>query len=348
MPSVTLTGNTLSTGPNSTSYVGAATGVYGKTAEVLWKEGSYYYVRLTSPKVEGYISSRFVTLPAGTNITTFTPLSGEIRYVNTSSNAYLGQGTSYEIISQLERGQEVYYLGKKVGTLAYIEYNLSNSSKKYRAWYPHSNLSTESIYSPGKYLNLGEIDNSGDVWYVTRPWGTSGHLAIDVRRGYGTGALYGNDAMRGTNIYAIADGIVVTSTDNTRTEGGTIEDGVRYGGNGRCIVIKHETAAGKAYYSSYCHLDDRYVEVGDNVSKNQVIGAMGSTGNVQVVSEARIVHLHLHITNDNAGEGAEGYKDGFTGGTNYTEIYNARLGKNLRYYNPTGYFLTGESFIDNN
>lgn len=30
------------------------------------------------------------------------------------------------------------------------------------------------------------------------------------------------------------------------------------------------------------------------------------------------------------------------------EIYNARLGKNLRYYNPTGYFLTGESFIDNN
>lgn len=348
MPNVTLTGNALSTGPSSTNYAGAVTGVYGKTAEVLWKEGSYYYVRLTSPKVEGYISTSFASLPSGTNVSTFTPLSNEVRYVNTSSNAYLGQGTSYEVISQLERGQEVYYLGKKVGSLAYIEYSLSNSTLKYRAWYPHLNLSTAPVYSPGRYVTLNEIDSSGDVWYVTGPWGTSGHLAIDVRRGYGTGALYGNDAMRGTNIYAIADGTVVTSTDNTRTDGGIIENGVGYGGNGKCIVIEHETAAGKLYYSSYCHLNDRYVEVGDNISKNQVIGTMGSTGNVQVVSGARIVHLHLHITDDNAGEGAAGYKDGFAGGTNYTEIYNAWLGKNLRYYNPTQYFLNGESFIDNN
>ena len=348
MANVTLRDNALYCGPG-TKYASAVTGVYGKSAQVLWKEGAYYYVRLTSPKVEGYVSNRYVTIPSGTSVSTFTHLDDEIRYVNTSSSAYLGQGTTYETISQPERGQEVYYLGKKVGTLAYIEYNLLNSVKKYRAWFPHMSLSTTPVYTPGRYTDKNEIDSSGDKWRVTRHWGDKGgHLAIDVRRAYKSEAFYGNDTMRGTSIYAIADGTVVTSTDNTRAEGGTIEDGVRYGGNGKCIVIEHKTAAGKKYYSSYCHLNSRNVSVGNRVAKNQVIGTMGSTGNVQVLDIGRIVHLHLHITSDNAGEGAESYKDGFTGGTDYTELYSARLGKNVRYYNPEKYFIEGESFIDNN
>lgn len=349
MANVTLRSNALYCGPG-TNYAGAATGVYGKSAEVLWKEDAYYCVRLSNPKVEGYISNRYVTIPSGTSVSTFTPPDDEIRYVNSSSSAYLGQGTTYETISQPERGQEVYYLGKKVGTLAYIEYTLHSSTKKYRAWFPHMSLSTAPVFTPGKYVTGNEIDSSGDKWLVTRPWGTQGgHLAIDVRRAYKSEALYGNDTMRGTSIYAIADGTVVTSTDNTRTEGGTIEDGVRYGGNGKCIVIEHKTAAGKKFYSSYCHLNSRNVGVGSRVAKNQVIGTMGSTGNVQVVSEQRTVHLHLHITNANAGEGAESYKDGFTASMgDYAELYSARLGKDVRYYNPEKYFLEGDRFIDNN
>ena len=139
MANVTLRGNALYCGPG-TNYAGAATGVYGKSAEVLWKEDAYYCVRLSNPKVEGYISNRYVTIPSGTSVSTFTPPDDEIRYVNTSSSAYLGQGTTYETISQPERGQEVYYLGKKVGTLAYIEYTLHSSTKKYRAWFPHMSL----------------------------------------------------------------------------------------------------------------------------------------------------------------------------------------------------------------
>ena len=139
MANVTLRSNALYCGPG-TNYAGAATGVYGKSAEVLWKEDAYYCVRLSNPKVEGYISNRYVTIPSGTSVSTFTPPDDEIRYVNTSSSAYLGQGTTYETISQPERGQEVYYLGKKVGTLAYIEYTLHSSTKKYRAWFPHMSL----------------------------------------------------------------------------------------------------------------------------------------------------------------------------------------------------------------
>lgn len=140
MPSVTLTGNTLSTGPNSTSYVGAVTGVYGKTAEVLWKEGSYYYVRLTSPKVEGYISTSFAPLPSGTSVSTFSPTLNQARYVEKSSTAYLGQGTSYNTIAAPNRAQMVNYLGKKTNGLAYIEYNLADDTRKYRAWISESAL----------------------------------------------------------------------------------------------------------------------------------------------------------------------------------------------------------------
>ncbi len=352
MANVTLRSNALYCGPG-TNYAGAATGVYGKSAEVLWKEDAYYCVRLSNPKVEGYISNRYVTIPSGTSVSTFTPPDDEIRYVNTSSSAYLGQGTTYETISQPERGQEVYYLGKKVGTLAYIEYTLHSSTKKYRAWFPHMSLSTAPVFTPGKYVTGNVIDNSGDEWYITRSWGhyedhLGGHLAIDVRRVYGTGGFYGNDTMRGTDIYAIEDGTVVTSNDNTPAYGGTIEGGVSYGANGKCIVIEHKTAAGKKYYSSYCHLDSRIVSVGNKVKKNQVIGTMGSTGNVEVVGTARTVHLHLHITDDNAGEDAGSYKTGFHGATDYTDMYSQELGKNLRYYNPTKFFQNGESFIDNN
>ena len=100
MANVTLRSNALYCGPG-TNYAGAATGVYGKSAEVLWKEGAYYCVRLSNPKVKGYISNRYVTIPSGTSVSTFTPPDDEIRYVNTSSSAYLGQGTTYETISQL-------------------------------------------------------------------------------------------------------------------------------------------------------------------------------------------------------------------------------------------------------
>lgn len=155
MPNVTLTGNALSTGPSSTNYAGAVTGVYGKTAEVLWKEGSYYYVRLTNPRVEGYIATSFASLPSGTSVSTFTPSQNQARYVGQSSTAYLGQGTSYSTIAAPNRAQMVNYLGKKTNGLAYIEYELANHPLKYRAWFSESALGTKnaSELTASQYLN---------------------------------------------------------------------------------------------------------------------------------------------------------------------------------------------------
>lgn len=154
----TLSGNVLSAGPNSSSYVGAVTGVYGKTANVLWRESSYYYVRLTNPRVEGYISTSLVSLPAGftqSDVDIFSPALNKPRYVSASATAYLGQGTSYNTISAPKRAQMVNYLGKKSNGLAYIEYSLVGNTRKYRAWYDEMSLATKnaSALTASQYLN---------------------------------------------------------------------------------------------------------------------------------------------------------------------------------------------------
>lgn len=77
----------------------------------------------------------------------------------------------------------------------------------------------------------------------------------------------------GSNIFAAQSGTVVQS-------------GSKYD-NGQFITIDHHNG----YYSMYAHLcvGCRYVKVGDNVVKGQVIGGMGRTG------AATGVHLHFAI-----------------------------------------------------
>lgn len=73
----------------------------------------------------------------------------------------------------------------------------------------------------------------------------------------------------GANIYAIYDGEVITSSYTST--------------NGNYIVIKDT----KGVYSMYAHLSKRNVNQGDKVSKGNIIGQAGSTGN------STGVHLHF-------------------------------------------------------
>ena len=73
----------------------------------------------------------------------------------------------------------------------------------------------------------------------------------------------------GANIYSIYDGEVVTSSYSST--------------NGNYIVIKDT----KGVYSLYAHLSKRNVNQGNTVSKGQIIGQAGSTGN------STGVHLHF-------------------------------------------------------
>ena len=97
--------------------------------------------------------------------------------------------------------------------------------------------------------------------YFGPRWGTT-HGGIDI------------PAARGTKIHACADGVV--------------EIAGWYGGYGYCVSIRHPNG----YVTRYGHQSEVLVEVGDHVSRGDVIGLVGSTG----YSTGN--HLHLEVLLD--------------------------------------------------
>jgi murein DD-endopeptidase MepM/ murein hydrolase activator NlpD len=64
---------------------------------------------------------------------------------------------------------------------------------------------------------------------------------------------------------------------------------------GNCIIIRHRVVinakgATATYYTLYAHLATTSVKVGQSVSGGDIIGVMGSTGNVQYP-----IHLHFEV-----------------------------------------------------
>ena len=101
--------------------------------------------------------------------------------------------------------------------------------------------------------------------YVTQNWMNNGHLGIDL----------GNRNYSNIEIHPIATGVVFA----------------KYYDNAGALVLKirHYTN-GRYLYSTYAHLSAWYVNVGQIVTPDTVIGRMGSTGN------SSGPHLHLEVT----------------------------------------------------
>jgi len=91
------------------------------------------------------------------------------------------------------------------------------------------------------------------------------HEGIDLSNGYG----------RNNKIYSVANGKVVKIFYDI------------WGGN---QIVIHHNIAGKYYTSSYAHLDKILVKEGEVVTKDTVIGMMGTTGS------STGYHLHLAIS----------------------------------------------------
>lgn len=142
---------------------------------------------------------------------------------------------------------------------------------------------TEIIVKGGKkssYIGTGTVIPTKGEW----GWPAS-CASISSGFGYRWGTLHdGTDIAGcgyGSNIFAAQSGTVVES----RKKPGSYPGG--YGDNGEYITIDHHNG----YYTLYAHLcpNCRYVSVGDEVVKGQVIGGMGQTG------MATGVHLHFSI-----------------------------------------------------
>lgn len=127
----------------------------------------------------------------------------------------------------------------------------------------------KSSYSTGGYGNAvptrGEWGWPASCSSISSPFGWRWGVLHDGTDIAGCGY--------GSNIFAAQSGTVVQS-------------GYKYD-NGQYVTIDHHNG----YYSMYAHMCNgcRYVKVGDNVVKGQVIGGMGRTG------AATGVHLHFSI-----------------------------------------------------
>lgn len=138
----------------------------------------------------------------------------------------------------------------------------------------------------GRYENIG----GSWGWPTNRPyqissgfewrWG-SFHNAIDIT---GTGL--------GSPIYASRDGVVV-ETNNTCANIGYYRN--QCGGSyGNYVIVKHNNN----YYTMYAHLiNNLEVNVGDTVTRGQVVGYMGSSGS------STGVHLHFGVSNGEPNHG---------------------------------------------
>ncbi|MEG1433875.1 murein hydrolase activator EnvC family protein [Eubacterium sp.] len=107
-------------------------------------------------------------------------------------------------------------------------------------------------------------------WFGQRSWGatngvgSTNHQGIDITPG------------NGEPILAIADGTVVQAGEN--------------GGYGNCVTLNNgQNASGVQIGSIYAHMSNVAVSAGQTVTKGQVLGYVGSTGN------STGPHLHLSI-----------------------------------------------------
>lgn len=151
----------------------------------------------------------------------------------------------------------------------------------------YDNISYERIDTTELESGIKEqqsiISGNGDATYIgslnnfRRPF--DGPVVITSNAGYRTDPIDGKIRYHnatdyamvvGTNLYSIFNGVVVRSDNNGDGYGENIKIDC---GNG---IILH-----------YAHLSKRYVEVGDVVKQNQLIGLSGNTG--------RSTGPHLHM-----------------------------------------------------
>ena len=130
------------------------------------------------------------------------------------------------------------------------------------------------ITTKGKKRNYvtGTFVDTGGDW----AWPTNSPYIITSNYGYRWGEMHGALDISGTGhgspIYAAKDGIVVTSTTHYSL--------------GKYVVIQHANN----YYTLYAHLSAHRVAEGQSVSRGQVIGLMGTTGN------STGTHLHFSVS----------------------------------------------------
>ena len=175
----------------------------------------------------------------------------------------------------------------------------------------------------------GKLSVSGGEWASLRGSAPNHrrHQGIDL------------SASTGTNIYAPADGKV------TASEWGTQDSNGNWSACGGKITIKHSDLG---ITTMYCHLHERYVNVGDMVTQGQHIADAGGDPSVdppKKYGRTTGAHLHYQVWDGGQASGTKTttWKDGTPTGAKYSGGSYSTTTTNPRYYLD----FSGESFDPN-
>ncbi len=122
-----------------------------------------------------------------------------------------------------------------------------------------------------------DFSNSGNASCFPFYCGGSGHGAVDLNSK--------DKVVSGNNVYAMDGGIVSKVGDYSSNCYGMGICKVGYNSYGIFVTIDH----GNGYKTLYAHFSQRLVNEGDKVSKGQLIGKVGKSG------EAKGAHLHMEL-----------------------------------------------------
>jgi len=98
---------------------------------------------------------------------------------------------------------------------------------------------------------------------VSNPYGVPGNYAAGVHTGVDFAAAYGTSIL-GRWVRATAPGVVIVSAYDAKSYG-------------HWVVVASD--AGDRFVHGYCHMSERRASVGERVTRGQVLGKVGSTGN---------------------------------------------------------------------
>jgi hypothetical protein len=128
-------------GPSTATYPSLGSVSASETVTALWYEGSFVFIEYsvtgTSQKKRGYVGSTTVTVTESISTKTVTLTS---KTVSSGTTTYTGPNNStYASSGSVSTGETVYAILTD-GTFTFIEYNITGSSQKKRAYVTSSTL----------------------------------------------------------------------------------------------------------------------------------------------------------------------------------------------------------------
>jgi len=284
-------------GPSTSTYPSVGSMSQNENVTAIWKEGTWvhieYTVTGTTNKKRGYVPATTITITESVPTITNSNLT---RYVNTSGTTYTGPAsTGYVAAGSVSRGETVIYIGQMFNSYAFIEYAISGTSQKKRAYFCAGYLSTAPVSDLVMKDPINKSNNftGGDHVDYAVAIGTPVYAMCDgtFRSAYIWGKKYQSSA---DSYLSLGRGTRLTPDSGWKTADGRTPSYIEYGhlsslssySTPNYVERCQGSESGTNYYESTVVLANKAVKCGD------LIGYSGNSGNTYGTTGE---HLHIQL-----------------------------------------------------